>query len=298
MAVRELNGIRIAYDDAGTGPALVLVHGHPFDRSMWSPQVASLASRCRVVAPDLRGYGASGPIPDPPGFRAEGPTSVPHSRADVAPSFRGDASSSVLSGKTLLSTFAADLLALVDDLGIERFALGGLSMGGQIVMECYRQFPNRITALLLADTFPRADDKAARDTRLAAADRMAREGTGWYAAENLAKMIAPYNVEALPPVADHVRRMMLAAPPQGAAAALRGRAERPDYRQLLTTVTVPTLIVVGADDEFTPVSDAEEMHALLPNSTLVVIDRAAHLPNLEQPDAFNAAVHTFLDTLS
>jgi pimeloyl-ACP methyl ester carboxylesterase len=108
-------------------------------------------------------------------------------------------------------------------------------------------------------------------------------------------MIAPYNVSALPAVAAHVRGMMLGAPPEGAAAALRGRAERPDYRSLLTTVTVPSLVVVGADDEFTPVSDAEEMHALLPDSTLTVIDRAAHLPNLEQPDAFNTALHTFLD---
>ena len=263
MAVRELNGIRMAYDDAGAGPALVLVHGHPFDRSMWRPQVAALASRCRVVVPDLRGYGESSVVP----------------------------------GRTPLSVFAADLLALVDDPGIERFALGGLSMGGQIVMECYRQFPDRITALLLADTFPRADDEPARQARLAAADRMAREGTGWYAAENLAKMIAPYHVEALPAVADHVRGMMLAAPPQGAAAALRGRADRPDYRPLLTTVTVPTLLVVGADDEFTPVGDAEEMHSLLPDSTLVVIDRAAHLPNLEQTATFNAAVHAVLDRL-
>jgi 3-oxoadipate enol-lactonase len=255
------NGIEVGYDDVGAGAALVLVHGHPFDRSMWGPQVAAFSSRCRVVAPDLRGYGSSTVVP----------------------------------GKTLLSTFAADLLALVDGLGIARFVLGGLSMGGQIVMECYRQFPSRIAGLLLADTFPRADTPEARQARLTAADRLSAEGTGWYASENLAKMIAPYNVSALPAVAAHVRGMMLGAPPEGAAAALRGRAERPDYRSLLRTVTVPSLVVVGADDEFTPVSDAEEMHALLPDSTLTVIDRAAHLPNLERPEAFNAALHTFLD---
>ncbi|HEY0535357.1 MAG TPA: alpha/beta fold hydrolase [Actinoplanes sp.] len=264
MGVAELNGIRIAYDDAGAGPALVLVHGHPFDRSMWSPQAAAFSSRCRVVVPDLRGYGSSTVVP----------------------------------GKTLLSTFAADLLALADFLGLTRFVLGGLSMGGQIVMECYRQFPTRIAGVLLADTFPRADSPSARQARLAAADRLTAKGMDWYASENLAKMIAPDNVSALPSVAAHVLGMMLAAPPAGAAAALRGRAERPDYRALLTTVTVPSLVVVGADDKFTPVSDAEEMHSLLPDSTLTVIDRAAHLPNLEQPDAFNDALHSLLNRVS
>lgn len=260
VTAASLNGIEIGYDDVGAGPALVLVHGHPFDRSMWAPQVAAFAGRCRVVVADLRGYGSSTVVP----------------------------------GATPLSTFAADVLALADHLGIERFVLGGLSMGGQIVMECYRQFPSRITGLLLADTFPRADTGPARAARLAAADRITAEGLGWYASENLFKMVAP---GAPAPVADHVRRMMLAAPPPGAAAALRGRADRPDYRTLLTTVSVPALVVVGADDEFTPVGDAEEMHALLPDSTLTVVDGAAHMPNLERPEAFNAALDTFLDRL-
>jgi 3-oxoadipate enol-lactonase len=258
VTTAALNGIDIAYDDTGSGPALMLVHGHPFDRSMWAPQVEAFASRCRVVVPDLRGYGASTVVP----------------------------------GATPLATFAADLLALADHLGIERFVLGGLSMGGQIVMESYRQFPSRVAGLLLADTFARSDDPPARATRRAAADRMTREGLGWYVADNLFKMVSS---NAPAEVAERVRTMMLAAPPPGAAAALRGRAERPDYRDLLTTVSVPALVVVGSDDEFTPVSDAEEMHALLPDSSLTVVDGAAHMPNLEKPEVFNAAVRSFLN---
>jgi pimeloyl-ACP methyl ester carboxylesterase len=88
--------------------------------------------------------------------------------------------------------------------------------------------------------------------------------------------------------------MMTAAPPEGAAAALRGRAERPDYRELLTRVAVPALVVVGADDTFTPVRDAEAMHAALPDSTLQVIESSAHLPNLERPAEFNRALSAFL----
>ncbi|MCO8270024.1 alpha/beta hydrolase [Actinoplanes sp. TRM 88003] len=258
MSTAEINGITIGYDDTGAGPPVVLVHGHPFDRSMWDPQVTSLTGR--FITADLRGYG----------------------------------STTVVGGRTPLPVFAEDVAGLLDHLGLDEVVLGGLSMGGQIVMECYHQFPDRIRALLLADTFPRADTPEAQAHRRTTADRLEAEGMIGYARENLAKMIAPYNVEAMPAVAAHVMTMMASAPAAGAAAALRGRAERPDYRDLLTTVTVPTLIVVGRDDEFTPVADAEEMHALIPGSTLVVVEGAAHLPNLEQPAAFNEALGAFL----
>ena len=126
------------------------------------------------------------------------------------------------------------------------------------------------------------------------ADRLLREGMTGYADEVLYKMVAPY---ADAEVAAHVRRMMTATDPEGAAAALRGRAERPDYRDLLTRVTVPALVVVGADDEYTPVSDAEAMHAALPDSALHVVEGAAHLPNLERPDEFDKALEDFLARL-
>ncbi|UUU23569.1 alpha/beta fold hydrolase [Streptomyces sp. DSM 40750] len=252
----------LAYEDKGEAESslplpLVLIHGHPFDRTMWHPQITAFAPSRRVVAPDLRGYGASPVIP----------------------------------GITPLSTFAEDIATLLDDLGVSDFVLAGLSMGGQIAMECYRQFPHRVRGLVLADTFPAAETAEGKRTRNAMADRLLREGMTGYADEVLHKMVAPY---ADAEVAAHVRRMMTATDPEGAAAALRGRAERPDYRGLLTRVTVPALVVVGTDDEYTPVTDAEAMHAALPDSTLHVIDGAAHLPNLERPDDFNKALEDFL----
>ncbi|BCJ41317.1 alpha/beta hydrolase [Actinoplanes ianthinogenes] len=259
----EVNGITVSFDDAGIGPAFVLVHGHPFDRSMWRPQVASLtAAGYRVITADLRGYGRSTVVP----------------------------------GLTTLETFARDTFALVDHLAIDdEVVLAGLSMGGQIAMECYRLFPDRICGLVLADTFPQGETPEGHAHRNRVADQLLAEGMTGYVTENLSKMLAAYNVEAMPDVAAHVRTMMLNAPPAGAAAALRGRAERQDYQELLTKVSVPTLVVVGRDDEFTPVADAELMHRLIPDSTLAVIDGAGHLPNLEQPAAFNAALHAFLD---
>ena len=254
-----VNGITIGYDDEGTGDdVLVLVHGHPFDRSMWRPQIDHFsANGWRVIAADLRGYGESTVVP----------------------------------GITPLSVFAGDIAGLLDQLKIDRFVLGGLSMGGQIVLECQRLFGDRIRGLILADTFAQGETPEGRVNRNTMADRLLSEGMSGYADEVLWKMVARHNEG---PVSEHVARMMHNAPAEGAAAALRGRAERPDYTELLGTITVPTLVVVGSDDEFTPVPDAEYMHERVPGSTLVVADGAAHMPNLERPEVFNKAVSELL----
>ena len=260
MSTVSVGGITVGYDDEGSGDPLVLVHGHPFNRSMWRPQVEQFSrAGWRVVAPDLRGYGDTTVVP----------------------------------GVTPLATFAGDLAALLDHLGLDRIVLGGLSMGGQIVMEFYRLFPDRVRGLLLADTSPVAETEHGRQARHATADRLLAEGMGPYAEEVLPKMVAP---AAVPAVVDHVLGMMRGTPPAGAAAALRGRAERPDYVATLSRAAVPALVVVGSHDAYTPVSDAQLVHDTLPKSTLVVIDGAGHLPNLERPDQFDAALASFLDT--
>ncbi|MFH8682054.1 alpha/beta fold hydrolase [Streptomyces lydicus] len=264
MGTAVFEEITIGYEDRGSGEALVLVHGHPFNRSMWRPQIEHFArAGWRVIAPDLRGYGESSVVP----------------------------------GTTPLETFVRDTVALLDRLGIERFVLGGLSMGGQIVMEFHRLFPDRIRAVVLADTFAAAETAEGRAARHAMADRLVREGMDGYAREVLTKMIAPHTAARRPEVARHVLGMMTSTPPEGAAAALRGRAERPDYTELLADIAVPVLVVVGADDEYTPVSDARVLHERVPDSTLAVIEGTAHMPNLEREGEFNAVLANFLDGL-
>jgi pimeloyl-ACP methyl ester carboxylesterase len=227
---------------------------------MWDPQLAEFSAARRVIAPDLRGYGASPVTP----------------------------------GTVPLSRHARDLADLLDLLDVDAFVLAGLSMGGQIAMECYDRLGDRIRGLVLADTFPDPETPEGRQGRNAMADRLLAEGMRGYADEVLERMVAPY---AHPGVKAHVHRMMTATAPEGAAASLRGRAERPDYRALLTRVTVPALVVVGADDTYTPVSDAEAMHAALPDSALHVVEGAAHLPNLERPAEFNRVLGDFLARL-
>ncbi|NGN63587.1 alpha/beta fold hydrolase [Streptomyces sp. A7024] len=261
MATALVNGISIAYDDEGTGDALLLVHGHPFDRSMWAPQAAEFAAQgYRVITPDLRGFGET----------------------------------SGSAGAADFSDFARDLAALLDHLGLERVVIGGLSMGGQIVMDFCRLFPERVRGVLLADTFPTAETEEGVKRRHAMADRLLAEGMAPWSDEVLDKMVAPYNIEALPDVAAHVRRMMHGAPAEGAALAHRARAGRPDYCDTLRDLRVPVLVVTGADDPYTPVPDAELMHELAPDATLHIIEGAAHMPNLERPVDFNAALGAFL----
>jgi len=259
-----VNSLTVGYGDDGSGPPLVLIHGHPFDRSMWRPQVAHFSQAgWRVIVPDLRGYGQTTVVP----------------------------------GKTLLEDFARDLTALLDRLDLDPIVLVGLSMGGQIAMEFHRLFPDRVRGLVFADTSAEAETDSGRKARNDLADRLLREGMAPYADEVLPKMLAPHNIAGQPTVAEHVLAMMRGTNPEGAAAALRGRAERRDYVDMLRTISVPTLVVVGQDDEFTPIRDAQRIQDQIPDATLAVIEGAGHLPNLERPADFNRELARFLDTV-
>jgi pimeloyl-ACP methyl ester carboxylesterase len=196
---------------------------------------------------------------------------------------------------TGLDVFAQVLVVLADPVHLDRFVLGGLSMGGQIVMQLVADHPGRASALVLADTFAGLDTPQAKQARYDTADRITEEGMERYAEELLPKMISRRTRATRPDVEAHVLRMMRNAPEEGAAAALRGRAERPDYTPTLEHVQVPTLVVVGSEDEFTPISDAELIHRKTPGSTLVVIEGAGHLPNLERETEFDDALSTFLN---
>jgi 3-oxoadipate enol-lactonase len=258
----RINGVVMAWDDRGEFEnAIVLVHGHPFNRSMWAPQLDALnRAGWRTIVPDLRGYGATEVVP----------------------------------GKTTLDVFAQDIAALLDHLGVGRVVVGGLSMGGQIVMECARQFPDRVRAIVLAATSPQAETGEGRQRRRDMAARLRSEGMDGYAAEVLPKMLAPRAIAALPETAAQVTAMMRATNPEGAAAALLGRGERPSYEPVLERLRVPALIVVGDEDAFTSRADADLMHGLLAGSELVWMQGVGHMPNLERPDDFNRALLAFL----
>ena len=161
-------------------------------------------------------------------------------------------------------------------------------------MEFCRLYAPRVRGIVLAATSPHSETDAGKFGRAAMADRLLREGMASYATETLPKMLTAGSIAALPAVADHVLTMMQRAHPPGAAAALRGRAERPSYEATLASFDRPALVVVGSEDAFTTRGDAETMHRLLRQSQLLWMDGVGHMPNLERPDEFNSAVGALL----
>ena len=260
--IARVRGIDIHYVDRGVGYPLLFVHGHPFDHTVWEPQIRALAGRgFRVIAPDLRGYGRSTVVP----------------------------------GVTTMDVLARDLASLLEHVGLDPVGVVGASMGGRVALELWRLFPERVDSLVLAATSPHAETERERAEQRAVAARLRAEGAGGYADEVFAGVMARDNVRALPEVADRVRAMGSAVPSEGAAAALSGLAECAGHVPLLRHISVPTLLVVGREDGFVPLDCVEAMHVRIPDSMVEVIEGAGHVPNLERPERFNEVVCRFLE---
>ncbi len=255
-----VRGVEIAYDDVGSGPCVVLLHGYPFNRSLWREQVAELEQRHRVIVPDLRGHGQS----------------------EVTP------------GVATMEDLAGDVASLLDTLKVSRPTIGGLSMGGYVALAFYRLVPLQVRALVLADTRAQGDTDEARQNREQQAENAQREGMEGIADALLPKLLAPETVARRPEVVRRVREMMVSTNPEGAAAALRGMAQRQDHTSFLSRVIAPALIVVGSEDAITPVADAELMHREIGGSRCEVINGAGHVSNIEKPEDFNRALVEFL----
>jgi len=260
MTLIRIDDIQMAYTDAGMGKPLVLLHGYPFNRSLWNEQIAALSNSYRVIAPDLRGFGET--------EASEGPATM--------------------------NRMAQDVAQLLDQLEIPRAAVGGLSMGGYVALAFYKLFPSRVRALVLADTRAQADTEEAKQTRAQQAEKALSEGMAGIADAMLPKLLTPETVSKRPEIVKRIRDMMLKTKPEGAAAALMGMAERDDQTELLSTVSAPTLIVVGAEDAITPVADSEKMHHAIAGSRLVVVESAGHVSNVERTEPFNQALTDFL----
>ena len=253
--------MHLAYDDAGSGPCVVLIHGHPFDRTLWHPQLTALAADFRVVAPDLRGFGES------PGT---GPL-------------------------VTMRTYAADVEDLLTGLGVQRAAVVGLSMGGLVAMDMATTDPDRYWALGLVTTTAQPADDQDRAARRARADDVERHGMGVLVDYMHTGLYGPHCPDG---VRERVDAMMLRASPTGAAAALRGRAERPDYRPLLARLDLPAFVCTGSADPWSTSEVTAEIVEHLRRPELLTIDGVGHLPNLEAPDTFNRALRTFLQAAS
>jgi 3-oxoadipate enol-lactonase len=256
----RVDGLSLGYDDEGSGLPVVLLHGFPFNRTMWRPQVERLSKTMRVITPDFRGHGES----DAPDY--------PYT----------------------MDLLARDVARLLDQLGIDEVVLGGLSMGGYVAFSFYHHFRERVRALLLFDTRPEADTEEGRSNRARMADLARREGATAIAEELIPKVLGETTRKTRPEVVAHVRQMIEATPVVGIVNALHGMAQRPDMTGILPSIRCPVLVVVGEEDTLTPPAVAEKMAAAIPNAELAVIPKAGHVSNLEQPELFAQRVEEFL----
>jgi 3-oxoadipate enol-lactonase len=259
--ITTVNGIRMAYRDRGRSheTVLLLIHGFPLDSRLWDAQLASLASNVRVIAPDLRGSGRSDAPPGPYG----------------------------------MDQHADDLVSLLDSLGIRRAVVAGLSMGGYIAFALWRRYPERVRALVLADTRAEPDSPPARANRDASAARVRTSGPAAFAEEMLPRLMAPASM-GHPRIRSRALHMMAEQTTAGLLGALAALRDRPDSCPLLPDIAVPTLVIVGREDILTPPADARAMADAIPRARVVEVPGAGHLSPLENPRAFDAALREFL----
>ncbi len=194
-----------------------------------------------------------------------------------------------------MDDMARDVAALLDHLGVEQAVICGLSMGGYVAFEFMQLFPARVLGLVLAGTRAPADNEQEKAGREQQVQTMLRAGMVPISIATLPKLLAPRTLAEKPDVVKRVRAMITRSDPKGAAAAQRGMAARRDYTEDLAKINVPTLIIVGREDSIRPVADAEFMHRGIRNSRLEIIEDAAHMTNMEQPEVFNQTLLRFFE---
>lgn len=259
----QLPDTRLAVHARGSGMPLVLLHGFPFDHSMWRGQ-DPLADEVRLIVPDQRGFGASA-------------GTTPESIAQLAD----------------------DVVALLDGLHVtEPAVVCGLSMGGYVAEHVAVRHPARVRALVLVDTKLEADTPEARAARAKLAATVARVGQEALAEAMIPNLLARSDAARANPARTTLEaeldRMIRSAPVATITAALAALAARPDMVEPMRAVAVPVLLVVGAEDSITPPDCMERAERVFQQPRLLVMPACGHMAPLEDPATFNAAVLAFL----
>src|SRR5258708_1340234 len=251
----------ICFDVVGSGPPVLLLHPFPVCSEFWSPVSKFLSSRYRLILPDLRGHGDSG--------LGEGPATMQKHAADVA--------------------------KVMDAAGVDRAPMIGVSIGGYVIFECWRQFRERISALVLCNTKAGADNPEARAARLQAADDVLKRGTEVFFDGMLQKVLGENTRQSRPDLVEGARRMMRKMSPEDVAAVQRGMAHRPDSIETAQTISVSTLLITGHEDLLTGINEAEIMMQNIRGSEMKVIAKAGHYSPWEQPQEVGRLLRQFLD---
>lgn len=256
-----LNGINLAFDDVGSGPAVLLVHGFPLNRQMWRPQLPILvAAGYRVIAPDLRGFGES----------------------------------DVTEGASSIDLMADDLVELLDHLELPQAVVVGMSMGGYLLFNLLERYPQRVKAAVFTVTRCLPDDAEGRARRRQLADQVLTLGPQVVADLFVELLFAPSTLTTRPRLAEELYGWMVNTASSGLVAGLLAMAQRRDATPLLSSISVPALAIGASDDRACPIEHPRMIAAGIPGCRLCIIPEAGHMVNLEQPGDFNQALLSFL----
>lgn len=242
---------------------LVLIHGFPFDSSMWNSVLSLLESRYHVVNLNLPGFGNRPSIPN-----------------------------------GSIADWARDIEKQIREQNIsEQVDLCGLSMGGYVALEFAAQFPSRLSRLILCDTKTTIDTSEARSVRLTMADRLASgdesvvQQTMHQLADDMpSKLLSATTINSDQQLVEEVKQMILSIPPATLAAAQRSMADRRDTTEVIRSLDCPVVGIVGSDDEITPTQLMRDIIQTAKRGHLEIIEQAGHLPPLEKPTNFVAAL--------
>jgi pimeloyl-ACP methyl ester carboxylesterase len=254
----------LTYDISGVGTPILFIHGYPLSRRIWDTQIKGLGKFATVITIDLRGHGDSYPF--------EGPYTM--------------------------DRLAEDCYGLLTSLNVKfPVVICGLSMGGYITFALYRKHPELFKGMILTSTRAGADSPEGKANRDASIKNAFEHGASFIADGMLAKILSPVTLTSKPGVVKEIQEIMVKTSVQGIVGASQGMKVRPDSTPLLPEIQCPVLIIHGADDQLIPISEAQKMNQLIPNSRLVIIPDAGHLLNMEQPEKYNKAVREFIQRL-
>jgi len=242
---------------------ILFLHGFPFNKNMWIPQLEDLPENYTGIAVDVRGHGNS---------------TMGH-------------------GFFSVDLFANDLLEFMRKMKIKKAVLCGVSMGGYIALRAHELAPEKFSALILSDTNSISDDNAGKLKRFETIKSVLKHGTRTFALTFSQKVFSKQSLEnnrhAVQLIKSSIRRNNV----RSICATLLALASRTDTTEHLENIKIPTLLVWGAEDEVTPKSQADPFIKNIPKARFVEFEGCGHLPNLEDSEGFNREMNAFLGSL-
>ena len=244
------DGLDLYYTVLGSGPEVILLHPFPSCHELWLPVAKRLATKYRVILPDLRAHGRS---------------SVPGRPA-------------------LMADYAEDLDALCRELKVGKALWAGISIGGYILFEMWRRHSERIRAMAVLCSKPPADTPEGKTVRLKSADDVIERGVSFFLDAQVPKLLGETTQRSRRDVVEAARKTMRFATPQAIAMVQRGMAERPDSVPMLPSISIPTQLVGGEEDTLAPRAEIERMHRGIRGSSMTIVPKAGHYVCIEQPE--------------